>query len=481
MFLAAFGNLSARPFSFEPSYDKEILLNDSIFVFRDKKDLSFSEIRSGKYDSQFLQGKDFSLDGDDAEIFWIRFTALNAGAEDADAVLFFRDYTGEIGTWDWINVFQKQNGDWIRSQTGKNLILSERIYRDGYSAVPITLQASQPSEFYIRLQRKVPSYAAPAKLELYIQSEISYLKDLQDAGYLHGIFLGAMAVMFLYNLFLYLSLRDRSYLYYCFYILSFILLWGSYYSYGFYYLWSESPVWNHHSTLIFTVLSAVSGSIFALHFLNLKEFSKNFFYTVNGFWIASALTVIPGFFGAWYITEQLIALLSLAISFVVLLSAVQVWRKGYRPALFFTMAYAFLCLAIILFTLHYLGLFGRNFIVVNGMQIASLLETILLSLGLADRINLMRMEKEKATRQAIINLQKADRLKDEFLATTSHELRTPLNGIVGIAESMIDGSCGILNEKAEENLKLVSSSGRRLSALINDILDVSRLKKGEIN
>ncbi len=69
-----------------------------------------------------------------------------------------------------------------------------------------------------------------------------------------------------------------------------------------------------------------------------------------------------------------------------------------------------------------------------------------------------------------------DKLKDEFLANTSHELKTPLNGIIGIAESMIDGATGDLNQEQNTNLLMIASSGRRLSNLINDILDLSRLK-----
>jgi len=73
-------------------------------------------------------------------------------------------------------------------------------------------------------------------------------------------------------------------------------------------------------------------------------------------------------------------------------------------------------------------------------------------------------------------LQRLDKLKDEFLANTSHELRTPLNGIIGIADSLIDGATGQLPETTIFNLALISSSGKRLSSLINDLLDFSQLK-----
>ncbi|MDM8567720.1 SpoIIE family protein phosphatase [Candidatus Halobeggiatoa sp. HSG11] len=77
-------------------------------------------------------------------------------------------------------------------------------------------------------------------------------------------------------------------------------------------------------------------------------------------------------------------------------------------------------------------------------------------------------------------LQQLDKLKDEFLANTSHELRTPLNGIIGIAESLIDGATGELNEKTNANLAMIANSGKRLSSLVDDILDFSKLKHQNI-
>lgn len=73
-------------------------------------------------------------------------------------------------------------------------------------------------------------------------------------------------------------------------------------------------------------------------------------------------------------------------------------------------------------------------------------------------------------------LQRLDRLKDEFLANTSHELRTPLNGIIGLAESMVDGAAGTSGPAIQKNLSMIAASGKRLANLVNDILDFSKLK-----
>lgn len=77
-------------------------------------------------------------------------------------------------------------------------------------------------------------------------------------------------------------------------------------------------------------------------------------------------------------------------------------------------------------------------------------------------------------------LQHLDQLKDEFLANTSHELRTPLNGMIGIAESMIDGATGDLSDIQKQNLFLIAQSGHRLANLVNDILDFAKLQHNNI-
>ncbi|MDX1906007.1 MAG: ATP-binding protein [Bacteroidia bacterium] len=77
-------------------------------------------------------------------------------------------------------------------------------------------------------------------------------------------------------------------------------------------------------------------------------------------------------------------------------------------------------------------------------------------------------------------LEQIDKLKDQFLANTSHELRTPLNGIIGIAESLVDGSAQGDPTDWQENLELIISSGRRLSNLVNDILDFSKLRNHDL-
>jgi signal transduction histidine kinase len=75
-------------------------------------------------------------------------------------------------------------------------------------------------------------------------------------------------------------------------------------------------------------------------------------------------------------------------------------------------------------------------------------------------------------------LREFDRLKSEFLASMSHELRTPLNSIIGFADVLLEGIDGELNERMEEDVRLIRSSGEHLRNLIGDILDMSKIEAG---
>lgn len=77
-------------------------------------------------------------------------------------------------------------------------------------------------------------------------------------------------------------------------------------------------------------------------------------------------------------------------------------------------------------------------------------------------------------------LRRIDRLKDEFLASTSHELQSPLSGTIAILASLLQGSGGPLTDTQAANLELVLTSSRRLQVLVNDLLDVARLRYGDL-
>ena len=89
-----------------------------------------------------------------------------------------------------------------------------------------------------------------------------------------------------------------------------------------------------------------------------------------------------------------------------------------------------------------------------------------------------RLSKEQE--KTIVQLVEVDRLKSEFLTSMSHELRTPLNSIIGFADVLLQGIDGDLNDMALNDIRLIHNSGQHLLALINDILDLSKIEAGKM-
>jgi len=81
---------------------------------------------------------------------------------------------------------------------------------------------------------------------------------------------------------------------------------------------------------------------------------------------------------------------------------------------------------------------------------------------------------------ALLRAQEADRLKSAFLASMSHELRTPLNSIIGFTGVLLQGLAGPLNEEQQKQLGMTQKSARHLLALINDVLDISKIESGQL-
>ncbi len=90
------------------------------------------------------------------------------------------------------------------------------------------------------------------------------------------------------------------------------------------------------------------------------------------------------------------------------------------------------------------------------------------------------MKKSAELKQSNEELQRASRMKSDFLANMSHELRTPLNAIIGFSELLLDEHFGDLNEIQKDYMTDVLESGRHLLALINDILDLSKVEAGKV-
>ncbi len=160
-----------------------------------------------------------------------------------------------------------------------------------------------------------------------------------------------------------------------------------------------------------------------------------------------------------------------------------VWRKRAGSGLQF-FGIAFFVLSIfhdIFFNLFYISE------LVNDANTIQFLKRQIVSLGLFVLVFVQAIilaQRFSKAFQSVENLSERllslDRLKDEFLINTSHELKTPLHGIMNISQSMIEGSSGPINERQKRNLSVMVSVSRRLTNLIQDIMDFAKLRNNEI-
>lgn len=111
-----------------------------------------------------------------------------------------------------------------------------------------------------------------------------------------------------------------------------------------------------------------------------------------------------------------------------------------------------------------------------GIVFNSFLRDITESKRYQERIETQNRELDQRNRE----VERATRLKSQFLANVSHELRTPLNAIIGFSDLLVDGTPGPLNEKQRRFLGHVKNSGKHLLQLINDILDLSKIEAGRV-
>ena len=113
-------------------------------------------------------------------------------------------------------------------------------------------------------------------------------------------------------------------------------------------------------------------------------------------------------------------------------------------------------------------------------EIGKLAETFnTMTLQLKESFQKIKSQSEQL-RQRNSELKRLDKLKDEFLSNTSHELRTPLNGITGLAEAMLSGVDGPLNDEGRRHIRMIRQSSQRLTNLVNAILDLSKLRSSKM-
>lgn len=287
--------------------------------------------------------------------------------------------------------------------------------------------------------------------------------------------LGALSVMALYYLSIFLLRReDKSSLYFvlmCFIFISRLLVYGNYLVYRLFPMIRFKTIVSIEYITVgwFTVFAALMiGELFP------EETSPKVLrvFLVFGVITAAVYLLTPVAFFTRLI--YLLQISAIAMGLYAIISVSRAFIKGKKDALWVLIGSVMVIICASHDMLYQnnqiLSYYGE--LVQVGLFILLFMQSFVLSRRFSEAFYNVEALSQK--------LLKLDKIKDEFLANTSHELRTPLNGILGITEILLRGSEGELNNGQKQSLAMITSSCRRLTNLINDILDYSKLKHGDI-
>ncbi|MCD6017118.1 MAG: pgtB [Bacteroidetes bacterium] len=414
--------------------------------------------------------------------FWLSFNIKNV-SKDEEILL-------EIAnpSLDEIELYKVDSGGvYSLIKMGEYLPFDQRAFDHPSYVFNLKIKKNANSSYYIKC-RSNEDMSLPIK----VGSVVSIMDSIRTKDSLFGLYTGIMMVMFLYNTFIYITTKDKSYLYYIIYILFVTLTQACFQGYTFQFLWSDSPWIAQRSIVLLSAFVGISAGEFARAFLDtntyLRKLSKSFRWFYLSYFICIVLSI---FFKG---NMQLLNATALLISLYILTLAIILAKRGQRSAKFFLIAWIIFLIGVIVFALKNAGILPYNSITIYTMPAGSAIEAILLSFALADRINILKKDKEDSQRMALDALLENEKLikeqnvvleqkveertielqhTNEELSNTLSDLKNTQTQLVSVEKMASLGqlTAGIAHE-INNPINFVSANVKPLKLDINDVLGI---------
>lgn len=341
---------------------------------------------------------------------WVRFK-LASNNEDS------RGYLLEVGfpLIDQVDLYlPTADGGFMLKKGGESIPVSRREVRDRNPVFRIELAGLAASTCYLRYQ---DNGSVPFCLRLW--EENAFNREARARQYLQGLFYGAMLIMICHNLIIYFAVRSRSYLYYVTYVACYLLWQTLYNGLANEYLWPDLPSFSNRLLPFLICACGLAAAQFTRSFLETKGVAPLLDSVLRLVMLVFIIVFLVSLQPNHTASIVLAALIMTLLAPLLLFTGVYCWRKGRRPARYFTVAWFVLLCGATALGLKSFGLLPSNFITENSIQLGSLLEIILLSLALADRVKIMKLEQEEARQEVLrVQQQATARLETQVQART---------------------------------------------------------------
>lgn len=362
-----------------------------------------------------------------------------------------------------------------------------------YPTFPVPLV--ECDELYVLFRLKS---SKPLLLPVRVAGPREVLNDAHRRDILFAAYFGVILVMLLYNLFLFLSVGDRSYLEYSLFIFMIggtqLVLNG----YAPYFNVNGWPWLNERITHLFGVFSGLTTIVFAQNFLRLSRYVPWLHKLLNGYFLVYLIALVLVLSGQLIWAYNVINFCAAAIFFFIP-GAVITMRKGYSPAKYFLLAFSIFIVAVVVFVMKDAGVIPYNQWTFFALPLGSAIEMVLLSLALASRINQLKKESAHAREEQLRILQVNERMvrdqntkleervrdRTADLEEVNASMRTTLDELQSTQQQLIQSeklasigqlTAGIAHE-LNNPINFVSSSAQSLRRDFEDLNEVIELVK----